>query len=127
MIVVDTSALVATLLREPQAEACAAALEEADTILISAATFAEAVIVADRRGFGDAMAGTVEGLGMEVVSLTAASVGQVRAAYSAWGKGIHPAGLNLGDCFAYALARERDCPLLYVGDDFARTDIRAAI
>jgi len=127
MIVVDTSALVATLLREPPAEACAAALEDADTILISAATYAEAVIVADRRGFGQAMTGTVEGLGMEVVSLTAAGVAQVRAAYAAWGKGIHPAGLNLGDCFAYALARARDCPLLYVGDDFARTDIRPAI
>ena len=48
-------------------------------------------------------------------------------AYAAWGKGIHPAGLNLGDCFAYALARELGCPLLYVGRDFVWTDLAAAL
>lgn len=48
-------------------------------------------------------------------------------AYRQWGKGFHPAGLNFGDCFAYALAKERDLPLLFVGNDFARTDIRPAI
>jgi ribonuclease VapC len=48
-------------------------------------------------------------------------------AYARWGKGVHPAALNLGDCFAYALATELRCPLLYLGEDFARTDIRSAL
>jgi ribonuclease VapC len=48
-------------------------------------------------------------------------------AHVRWGKGGHPAGLNFGDCFAYALAQELDCPLLYVGDDFARTDVKGAV
>ena len=51
---------------------------------------------------------------------------QVAEAYSQWGKGVHPAGLNYGDCFAYALARQRACPLLFVGEDFTKTDIRLA-
>lgn len=52
---------------------------------------------------------------------------KVADAYDRWGKGVHPAGLNFGDCFAYALARVRGCPLLFVGDDFRRTDITSAI
>jgi ribonuclease VapC len=50
----------------------------------------------------------------------------VAEAYVRWGRGVHPAGLNYGDCFAYALARQRACPLLFVGDDFTKTDIRLA-
>ena len=59
--------------------------------------------------------------------MTAATSNRVAAAYDRWGKGVHPARLNLGDCFAYALAEERGCPLLFVGEDFSRTDIASCL
>lgn len=123
MIAVDTSALMAILLDEPQADACVAALEIADEILISAATVAESLIVATRRGVGDEMTSLIDDLGLNVIPVTQMSAQRISQAYSRWGKGLHPAGLNLGDCFSYELAREYGCPLLYVGDDFAQTDI----
>lgn len=123
MIAVDTSALMAILLGEPAAEACAAALESEDALLISAGTVAEALIVAGRRNVASEMERLIDGLGFEVVAVTAASARRIAAAYAAWGKGAHPAGLNFGDCFAYAVATEHGCPLLFVGDDFARTDV----
>jgi ribonuclease VapC len=123
VIVVDTSALMAVVLDEPDAEACSDVLAGEADILISAATLAEVLIVAGRRQIGDLMGRLVDGLGCEVVSVTQADAARVAEAYSKWGKGIHPAGLNYGDCFAYALARHRGCPLLFVGDDFSRTDI----
>lgn len=126
MIAVDTSALMAILLDEPDAAACAEALASNDRLLICAATMAEAQIVADRRGLGAEMRGLVEGLGFEIVSLSPATARRVAAAYRHWGKGIHPAGLNFGDCFAYALAQEYDCPLLFVGKDFVQTDLVSA-
>jgi ribonuclease VapC len=127
MIVVDTSALMAILLDEPQAEACIAALATDDAILISAGTVAEAMIVARRRGVGEEMARLIEHLGFEVVPVTAATARAVADAYGRWGKGVHPAGLDFGDCFACALAADRGCQLLFVGEDFARTDIRSAL
>lgn len=127
MIVVDTSALMALLLGEPEAEAIAWALEGAEALAISAGTLAEALIVAGRRGVGEEMARLVEGLGFEVEAVSPAAARRVAGAYAAWGKGVHPAGLNFGDCFAYALARERRAPLLFVGEDFARTDLAAAL
>lgn len=63
---------------------------------------------------------------MEIVEVTAVRVEQIADAYRRWGKGFHPASLNFGDCFAYALAAERACPLLYVGNDFTQTDIVSA-
>jgi ribonuclease VapC len=123
VIVVDTSALMAVALDEPDAEACSDVLASEADILISAATLAEALIVAGRRQIGDLMDQLVAGLGCEVVSVTQADAARVAEAYARWGKGIHPEGLNYGDCFAYALARHRGCPLLFVGDDFSRTDI----
>ena len=123
MIVVDSSALMAVVLDEPDAEACSDVLASEADILISAATLAEALIVAGRRQIGDLMERLVDGLGCEVISVTHADAVRVAEAYARWGKGIHPAGLNYGDCFAYALARHRGCPLLFVGDDFSRTDI----
>lgn len=59
--------------------------------------------------------------------LTAASARRIAGAYGQWGKGVNPAALNFGDCFAYAVAAENDCPLLYVGNDFTRTDLQAAL
>lgn len=127
MIAVDTSALMAIVLDEPQAAACVAALETEQQIVISAATVAESLIVAAHRNVGEGMSRIVDGLGFTVVPVTAAAARRVAAAYARWGKGNHGAGLNFGDCFAYDAAREHDCPLLYVGEDFSKTDIRRAL
>jgi ribonuclease VapC len=126
MIAVDTSALMAIVLDEPQADACIAALDTADEILISAASVAESLIVAARRGVDEEMNKLINDLGLNVISVTQASAERVAQIYSRWGKGIRPAGLNFGDCFAYDVAKEHGCALLYVGDDFAKTDIVAA-
>ncbi len=123
MIAVDTSALMAILLDEPAAEACAAALEMNQTVLISAATIAEALVVADRRNVGAEMGRPIDGLGFEVVDVTASMARRAAQAYRQWGKGLHRAALNFGDCFAYQTAMDNGCPLLFVGDDFARTDV----
>lgn len=127
MIAVDTSALMAIVLDEPQAEACMSAIEQTDELLISAGTVAEALIVAGRRNVGPEVAEMISGLGFEIVSVTAASARRVADAYARWGKGIHPASLNYGDCFAYEVAVEHDCPLLYVGDDFTQTDVKSVL
>lgn len=126
MIAVDTSSLMAILLDEEEAAACAAALETEAALLISAATVAEALIVAARRRVGSEMAEMIAGLGFEVVNVTAASARRVAQAYARWGKGRHPAALNWGDCFSYEVAQSRRCPLLYVGNDFAKTDLARA-
>jgi len=127
MIVVDTSALMAIVKDEPKALDCIEAIDKADRVLISAGTLAEVLVVAERKDVWTTMSDFLRKLDLDVVAVdakTARSVGQV---YSVWGKGVHPASLNFGDCFAYALAMEYKCPLLYVGKDFAQTDIAAAI
>lgn len=125
MIAVDTSALMAILLAEAEGDACIAALETAPEVLISAGTMAEALIVAARRNVDDEMAALIEDLGFTVIPVTAAGARRVAAAHARWGKGVHPAGLNFGDCFAYVVAHDHQCPLLYIGDDFAQTDVAA--
>jgi ribonuclease VapC len=127
VIAVDTSALMAVLLDEPDAARCIDALAEAGRLLISAGTVAETLIVAARRGRGPAMARLLEGLGFETISVTPAAARRIAAAYERWGKGVHPAGLNFGDCFAYEVAKEHDASLLYVGEDFARTDLQSVL
>lgn len=127
MIAVDTSALMAVLLGEADADACASVLEGAGSLVISSGTLAEALIVAARRNIGAEMLMLIEGLGFEVANVTPAAARRIAAAYETWGRGIHPAGLNFGDCFAYEVAKENACPLLYVGDDFSRTDIESAL
>lgn len=127
MIAVDTSALMAIVFNESKADACAAALEAEDRLLISAGTVAEALIVAGRRNVGEEVAQLIDGLGFEIISVTPASARRIAEAYEQWGKGIHSAALNFGDCFAYEVAKEHDCPLLYVGEDFSRTDIEGAL
>lgn len=114
---------MAIALDEPGADDCVAALESEAHIVISAATVAEAMIVSARRNVGDEMAKLIDGLGFEVPPVTHGSARSVADAYDKWGKGRHPAGLNFGDCFAYALAKERNCPLLFVGGDFSKTDV----
>ena len=126
MIAVDTSALMAIVLDEAQADACIAALEKEDNVLISAGTIAEALIVAARRNVSEEIASLIDGLGFNAVAVTPASARRIASAYGRWGKGIH-AGLNFGDCFAYEVAKEHDCPLLYVGDDFAKTDVKRVL
>ena len=114
------------MLNEPEAEACIAALEAEDDLLISAGTVAEAIIVAARRNVGEEMAQLLDGLGFQIVSVTPAAARRVAKAYEQWGKGVHPAALNFGDCFSYEVAKEHGCRLLYVGDDFTQTDIERA-
>lgn len=123
MIAVDTSALMAIVLNEPDSDACIAALEAEEKVLISAGTLAEALIVATRRGVAEELSSLIDGLGFEVVSVSPVAARRIAQVYQRWGKGAHPAALNLGDCFAYELAKSQDCRLLYVGGDFAKTDI----
>ena len=125
MIVVDTSALMAIVLGEPEADACIALLEAENEVLISAGTLAEALIVAAQRNVADEMTILIEGLGFSVVPVTQASAGRIAQAYAQSGKGRHPAGLNFGDCFSYELAKDHSCRLLFVGNDFTKTDLKA--
>jgi ribonuclease VapC len=124
---VDTSALMAIVLREAEADRCKAALEEEPELLISAGTVAEALIVAAGRNLVEEMTRLIDGLGFEILSVTPASARRIAAAYARWGRGAHPAGLNFGDCFSYEVAKEQSCPLLYVGEDFAKTDLESAL
>ncbi len=126
-MIVDTSALVAIISQEPDAPLFAAALESSPVNRISAGTWLEASIVIDRardplvsRRFDEILAA-----GAFVIEPVTASQARIaRGAYRDFGKGSgHPAALNFGDCFAYALAREVDEPLLFKGDDFLHTDI----
>lgn len=126
-IVVDTSALMAVALREPEADRCIAALSDTDELLIAAPTLTETLIVATGRNIVEAMQATLDRLAPTVIDLTAKRASAAAAAYRHYGKGWHAAGLNFGDCFAYAAAKEHGCPLLYIGDDFAKTDIEPAI
>jgi ribonuclease VapC len=126
VIVLDTSALMAIVLDEPEADAVAGAIQSADALSMSAATVAEALIVARRRGVGEEMARLIDGLGADIVPATRMTGSEVADAYDRWGKGAHPAGLNVGDCFAYALARRLGGPLLYLGEHFTRTDVMRA-
>lgn len=126
MIAVDTSALMAIALDEAEAAACMDMLEAETEVLISAGTLSEALIVAGRHKVADEMTTLIEGLGLTVVPLSTEGARRAAQAYSRWGKGVHRASLNFGDCFAYAIAKEHDCPLLYVGKGFALTDLAAA-
>jgi len=127
MIAIDTSALVAIALKEPQAQACMEAMVQADVLLMSAGTLTELLIIAARRNFGSDVKQLIVDLNVEVVPVTEASAHGAAQAYRRWGKGVHPAKLNYGDCFAYELAVSKNCPLLYVGQDFAQTDVLSAL
>ncbi len=96
-------------------------------MLISAGTVAEALIVGARRGVGEEVASLIDGLGLQIVPVTPAAARRIAQAYADWSRGVHPASLNFGDCFAYAVAKEHGCGLLYVGDDFAKTDLAGVL
>ena len=127
-MVIDTSALIAVLLGEPEAEAVAAL--EASIVVVPAATLVEAGIVAESRLGPDGALDLTTLLEEAEVAVEPFTQGDARAALDArrrFGNGRHPAGLNLGDCFAYAVAARRGDSLLFVGDDFAQTDVRPAL
>lgn len=127
MIVVDTSALTALLLSEPSADEIADILMGEGELIMSAGTLAEALIVAARRGVAEEMDMLLRGIGIEVDSVTATDLIGVAIAYKQWGRGVHPAGLNFGDCFAYVTAKTRGASLLFVGEDLSRTDVVPAV
>ncbi len=130
-MIVDTSALIAILRDEPEASAMAQAIEEATQRQISAANWLEAAAVID--GSRDPVASRQFDDLIRVARILVAPVTEqqaliARAAYRDFGKGSgHPAGLNFGDCFAYALAKYTGEPLLFKGRDFAHTDIVPAL
>ncbi len=129
-MVVDTSAIVAVLLREPGAEQFDEALAAAPLRLISAVSRVELsfVIEGRKQAAGRADLERLLQVGeFEIASVTPDQALVAIDAFRRFGKGRHPAGLNIGDCFAYALAAVNDMPLLYKGDDFGRTDIRSAL
>lgn len=127
MICVDSSALLAIVLREAEKERCREALSSDPEVIVSAATVAEALIVAMGRGVREPLEGLLDLPGLQVIDVTKADATRAADAYRRWGKGFDKARLNYGDCFAYALAAERRCALLYVGDDFAQTDIESVL
>ena len=128
-MVVDTSAVLAILQDEPERRRFNEAIQADTKRLISAATVLESGIVLEARG-GEAVGRELDlflhRARFEVASVDADQVEIARAAFRTYGKGRHGAGLNFGDCFSYALAKASGQPLLFKGDDFARTDIRAA-
>jgi ribonuclease VapC len=128
-IVVDTSALLAAAFAEPQRDAVLVALSEAESVRTSACCYLEGSIVAFARLGGQGRAEfslLLDAFGVEVVSLTPDLSALAMEAWERWGKGRHPAGLNIVDCCSYALAAQSGEPLLAVGDDFARTDLGLA-
>ncbi len=128
-MIIDTSALLAILLREPDAERYERAIAGAWPRRISTVALLEAAMVVESRGGAAAGEELDELLARAEVELVAVTPEQAVAARRAWrrfGRGNHPAKLNFGDCFAYALASTTGEPLLFKGEDFARTDIEAA-
>jgi ribonuclease VapC len=127
-MVVDTSALLAILQDEPERRSFNEALESADARLISVATLVETSILIESRYGAEGLHDLdllLERAGIEPVPVDLEQARVARSAWSRFGKGRHPAGLNFGDCFSYALARVLGEPLLYKGADFSQTDIRA--
>jgi len=127
-MVIDTSAVVAILLGEPEAEPFARAIAADPKILISAFAALEAAIVMEAKK-GESAGRELDLLfhqaGLEIVPVTAEQVEIARSAWREYGKGRHPAGLNIGDCCSYALAKSSGEPLLFKGGDFSLTDVSA--
>jgi ribonuclease VapC len=125
-LVADTSALLAALFAEPQRDAVLVALAEADDTLLSSCSLLEATVVAQSRLGPEGQAELerlLETFGVEISAFTADHAAVAGDAWRRFGKGRHPAALNILDCCSYALARATRRPLLAVGHDFARTDI----
>jgi len=127
MIAVDTSAIMAILLREPHHKACAAALGTNFKTLISAGTLAEIHVVAHGRNLQAELSEMLDRMKFDVVPVTPDISERIGRIYARWGKGFHPAALNFGDCFAYDVAKQHSCPLLFIGNDFSQTDIESVL
>ena len=131
MIVVDTSAIVALAFGEAERDVFAKAIQRADKALISTVSVVEARMVVHGRRGQRAVILMDDLLRLPVFEMIAPGVAEMDAAYAAFvafGKGSgHPAGLNFGDVFSYALAKVRGLPLLYKGEDFAQTDVVSAL
>jgi ribonuclease VapC len=126
-MVIDSSALVAIFLREREREFCLSLILRAKKRLISAVTFVETGMVLEGRRGAVArhqVKKFLDEAAIEIVAVDAALAVAALAAWRKYGKGRHPAGLNLGDCFSYALSESSGEPLLAKGDDFARTDLK---
>jgi ribonuclease VapC len=130
MIAVDTSALIAILAQEPEKASFVNVIESSETAVVSVASVLEVTMVwAGRQP--DAPTNVpdklLEALGITLVEVSEHQLTIARDAFHRFGKGRHSAGLNFGDCFAYALAASLKVPLLFKGDDFSQTDIRSAM
>lgn len=130
-VVIDSSALIAILYREKEADDIKNAIKNYENICISAATYAETSIVLDSQknqphknhGLDD----FINEINVQIIPFDKAQAIEARLAYRRFGKGNHPAQLNMGDCFSYALAKHKGAPLLYKGNDFSHTDIISAL
>jgi ribonuclease VapC len=128
-MVIDTSAVLAILLNEPERRSFNERIEDDPTRLMSAASYFEAAIIIDNRvgrERGRDLKLFVIEAEIEIVPVSLEHAEIAREAYRQFGRGNHPAGLNFGDCFAYALAKAADEPLLFKGDDFGKTDLASA-
>lgn len=130
-VVVDISVLAAVVLGEPDAEAYLGVMQRAiGELTLSAATLVEASIVVEAKQGPDAaadLATLLTSLAVETVPVDAAQAAMAVAAWRRFGKGRHPAALNVGDCFAYALATTSGARLLFKGQDFTQTDVSSAL
>lgn len=130
-MIVDSSVLVEIALNEPEADRLSSVLLADASPRISAANLLETWMVIDRREIpeaGPVLDDTIRRAALMVEPVTEAQVAIARDAWRRYGRGSgHPARLNYGDCFAYALARERNEPLLFIGNDFAQTDVTSAL
>jgi ribonuclease VapC len=128
-MIIDTSALVGILDQEPEAERLVRAIATATERLLSAANLVETGIVMQVR-HGDEASRDLDLLlakfGIEIIPVSAKQADIARKAFQRFGRGQHPARLNFGDCFAYALAKDSAAPLLFKGKDFSQTDITVA-
>jgi ribonuclease VapC len=125
-MVIDTSAVLAILFDEPERRTFNEAIEAAEFRRMSTGTFVEVSIVIESRFGAEGIRDLdlfIERAGIDLAPVDAEQAHVARRAFSRFGKGRHPAGLNYGDCFAYALASVLDEPLLYKGNDFGRTDL----
>lgn len=129
-LVLDASVLVEIVLGEPRAEALASALtRRSGRVAVGAPTLLEAGIVVEARAGSEArddLAALLAELDVDVVPFDEVMAVKGQRAWSRFGRGRHPAALNLGDCFSYAVAELEDAELMFLGDDFAQTDVRAA-
>ena len=128
-MIIDTSAILSILFEEPDRAVFAQKIEDTSPRLMSTATLLEATMVVEGRGGASAGAhleSFIRSAEIEIVPLTLEQAEAARVAWRRFGKGNHPARLNFGDCFSYALARTTGEPLLFKGNDFAQTDIEPA-